>query len=58
MQEWDPEHFTSFEHLCEVTLGRGQRKDRGRKQEEDLPAAGARRPSSISFQARAGACSA
>ena len=20
MQEWDPEHFTSFEHLCEVTL--------------------------------------
>lgn len=20
MEEWDPEHFTSFEHLCEVTL--------------------------------------
>ena len=20
MKEWDPEHFTSFEHLCEVTL--------------------------------------
>ncbi len=26
MQEWDPEHFTSFEHLCEVTLAAVRKK--------------------------------
>lgn len=54
MEEWDPEHFTSFEHLCEVTLSAVREKQRLNR---SICGCVLRRPSSITI-ARNRVCSA